>query len=219
MEVLRLQKINKSYEAGARVLHDLDLVIQSRELVAILGASGSGKSTLLHIAGLLDRPDSGEIYFESENVTHSVENELAALRLKKIGFVFQFHHLIPELNATENVELPALLAGEQRRARAEELLAWVGLGDKLRRHPWELSGGEQQRIALARALINDPVLLVTDEATGNLDRTRAEEIVGLLQKVNTELGTAVLSATHDLQLATHYHRQLRLVDAKCIEGR
>ncbi len=214
-EVIRASNLRKSYLQGGKkieVLRGLSLEVQEGECIALLGASGSGKSTLLHLLGLLDRPDAGEIRLLDQNPGDFSESERARFRLQNLGFVFQFHHLIPELNAVENVALPASLKGERREQRAAEILDWMGLSDRLTAHPYQLSGGEQQRVALARALINDPRILLTDEATGNLDRERAEEVLEVLFRVNRDLGTTLLSVTHDADLAGRYQRILRLSD-------
>jgi ABC-type lipoprotein export system ATPase subunit len=209
--------IHKSYREGevpVPVLRGTSLSIASGECVALLGASGSGKSTLLHCLALLDRIDSGSITFDGQAVARLDEEAAARFRLRNLGFVFQFHHLIPELTAEENVQLPATLAGESRAGRAAELLGWVGLGDKRKRFPWQLSGGEQQRVAIARALVNEPRVLFTDEATGNLDRERALEVLELILRTHREFGTTVLSVTHDAELARRYGRRYRLKDGR-----
>jgi ABC-type lipoprotein export system ATPase subunit len=209
--------LHKAYEKNSRdasVLRGVDLSLERGDCVALLGASGSGKSTLLNCLGLLDLPDSGEIRLLGKSTKTFSDNQRAAARLQNIGFVFQFHHLIPELNAEENVMLPASLLGKAKKARATELLDRVGLKDKRHRHPWQLSGGEQQRVALARALMNEAPLLLTDEVTGNLDRTRAEETLDLLLGVVRDTNTALLSVTHDEEMAARYKKQYRLKDGQ-----
>jgi lipoprotein-releasing system ATP-binding protein len=215
--LLEARALCKTYEqAGERVevLKGIDLALPRGDFVALLGSSGSGKSTLLHCLGLLDTWDSGEVIFEGRPLSKLSEKEQARFRLEKLGFVFQFHHLIPELSAAENVALPASILGQDRSSRARELLDWVGLSHKLKSFPWQLSGGEQQRVALARALINDPVLLLTDEVTGNLDRARSKEILELLRRIHSELGTTILSVTHDEELAATYDRRIRLSEGR-----
>jgi lipoprotein-releasing system ATP-binding protein len=207
--------LKKSYVQGDRkvdVLKGLNLEIHSGDCVALLGASGSGKSTLLHLIGALDRADSGELKVLGVTLASLNDSQRAEFRLKNIGFVFQFHHLIPELTALENVCLPAALKGKRAETRGLELLDWMGLSARVQSRPYQMSGGEQQRVALARALINDPKLLLTDEATGNLDRERAAEVLEILFKANRELGTTLISVTHDADLAAKYRRILRLND-------
>jgi len=217
--LLEARSLHKTYEqAGERVevLRNIDMTLAKGDFVALLGASGSGKSTLLHCLGLLDHWDSGEILFEGQALSKLSESAQARFRLEKLGFVFQFHHLIPELSAEENVALPASILGVNRSSRARELLDWVGLSHKLKSFPWQLSGGEQQRVALARSLINSPVLLLTDEVTGNLDRSRSEEILGLLRRIHAELGTTILSVTHDEELARSYDSRFRLSEGRLL---
>lgn len=204
----------KSYDtvSDEPVLKGVSCEIARGARVALLGASGSGKSTLLNCLGLLDRPDQGEIEILGTNPIKLSEDERASFRLQNFGFVFQFHHLIPELTAQENVEIVMSLAGRVDAAWAEELLSWVGLSDKRKRFPWQLSGGEQQRVAVARALVLRPKILFTDEATGNLDQIRAREVVELLFRANREWGTTLVSVTHDVELASSYPTQYQLKD-------
>jgi len=211
--LLRAEGLTKSYSQGGETLEILkgaNLSLSSDSFVALQGASGSGKSTLLHILGLLDSQDGGKIYFEDQSVSDFKDDQKARFRLAHLGFVFQFHHLIPELNALENVSLPASMLGRDGQAEAKELLDWVGLKDRMNSFPWQLSGGEQQRVALARSLINRPQVLLTDEVTGNLDRPRSLEILELLKRIHAERQTAVLSVTHDEHLASHYKNQWHL---------
>ena len=214
--VLAAQDVFKTYaESGDEpVLKGATLAIAPKSLTALLGASGSGKSTFLHCLGLLDRPDQGRIFFQGEDITKLSDSDRARFRLKNLGFIFQFHHLIPELSAEENVALPSALLGQRNNSWARELLERVGLGDKNHRFPWQLSGGEQQRVALARALINRPRVLLTDEATGNLDAARASEMMDLLLGMNRDFGTTILSVTHDEGLAARFGRQYRLKDGQ-----
>ncbi len=217
--VIEAKNIKKTYSTDESadkvdVLRGASFIIHKGDCVALLGASGSGKSTLLHCLGLLDHVDEGQLQILGRQIDASMsETERADFRLAKLGFVFQFHHLIPELSAEENVLLPAaLLSGAKKNKTpdAKALLDLLGLKDKFHRFPWQLSGGEQQRVAIARALINQPELLLTDEATGNLDRNRAQEILEFLLKINRELGTTLLSVTHDVELAARYLRKFRL---------
>jgi lipoprotein-releasing system ATP-binding protein len=207
-----LRKTYSQDTAPVEVLKGVDIELRAGDCVALLGASGSGKSTLLHCLGLLDTAEQGSLTIFDRDAKSLKSADKAALRLNSLGFVFQFHHLIPELSALENVLLPASLKGERKTERARELLDWVGLADKAARFPWQLSGGEQQRVAVVRALINEPKVLLTDEATGNLDRQRAHEILDLLLKAHKEMGMALLSVTHDEELAARYSRRLRLRD-------
>lgn len=213
---IRAQNLVKTYqsETDEPVLKGVSCEIHQGDRVALLGASGSGKSTLLNCLGLLDRPDSGSLNILGIDPAKLDENERAAFRLRNMGFVFQFHHLIPELTAQENVEILMSLAGEQNAGWAEQLLEWVGLLDKRKKYPWQLSGGEQQRVAVARALVLKPKLLFTDEATGNLDRTKSFEVVELLFKANRDWGTTLVSVTHDVELAGQYPIQYHLKDGR-----
>jgi len=201
--LIALRNLTKEYVDGprvVRVLTGLDLEIAAGERVAIVGESGVGKSTLLHILGTLDRPTGGEVWFDGENLTSKSDRELAHFRNREIGFIFQFHHLLPDFSALENVMMPALIArtgAEPARRRATELLERVGLAERLTHRPGELSGGEQQRVAVARALINQPKLILADEPTGNLDANSAEEILTLLSRLNKEHGKTIIMVTHD----------------------
>jgi len=213
--LMRAEKLVKRYEQSEdSVLKSASFSIHASENVALLGASGSGKSTFLHCLGLLDRPESGEIFWKGDSLSFLNEEDRARFRLEKLGFIFQFHHLIPELTSLENIQLPQALLGKKDQNWAEFLLDNVGLKDKFHRYPWQLSGGEQQRVALARALSNKPELLLTDEATGNLDFARSMEILDLLLKVSSETRVAIVSVTHDENLAQRYQRQYRLKDGR-----
>lgn len=211
-----VEKTYKEAESGAaHVLKGVSLSLFPGEACALVGASGSGKSTLLYCLGLLDSIDKGQICFLGQQVHSLNANQRAEFRLKNLGFVFQFHHLIPELTALENVCLPCDIAGRtDLKASAPELLKRVGLSGKESRFPWQLSGGEQQRVAVARALANRPRLLLTDEATGNLDASRAAEVLDLILELASDTGSAVLSVTHDLQGARRYKKQYRLQDGR-----
>jgi putative ABC transport system ATP-binding protein len=215
--VIQLEGVSREYETGGARVHALrgvDLSIESGESVALLGPSGSGKSTLLHVVGCLDRPSAGTYRFAGRDVGSLSLDELAALRNGEFGFVFQRFHLMPRATALENVALPMRFAGvpgPERRRRAAELLARVGLSDRVRHRPAELSGGQQQRVAIARALANRPRVLLADEPTGNLDSESGAEIVALLQELHTE-GATLIVVTHDEGLASRAHRVLRMHD-------
>ena len=218
--LLRADAVEKSFLLEGRhieVLKGLSLTIEAGERVAIVGTSGAGKSTLLHLLGALDSPTSGEIYLQGEALSTKSHDELAALRNQSIGFIFQFHHLLKELSALENVMMPALIARcsqAEAKKRAKELLDRVGLGHRLSHRPSELSGGEQQRVSLARALINRPPLLLADEPTGNLDGATSSEIHELLESVNREQGTALVIVTHSEDLARSMPRRLKMIDGR-----
>jgi ABC-type lipoprotein export system ATPase subunit len=210
--MIKVQSLVKSYQTAIveSVLRGIDIEIQPGETVALLGPSGSGKSTLLNCLGLLDKPDEGKIYFDNREVSKLNEREKSRIRLTELGFVFQFHHLIPELTALENVLLPASLLGQKPMDRALNLLKRVGLESKHHKPPSQLSGGEQQRVAIARALINGPRVLLTDEATGNLDREKSLEILDLLLEINREQKMTLISVTHDSTLALRYESKYSL---------
>jgi len=215
-----VEKLHKVFlHAGRRleVLRGIDFAISPGERVAIVGASGVGKSTLLHVLGTLDLPTSGSIHFDGRDVTRLSPSGLAEFRNREIGFVFQFHHLLPEFTALENVMMPALIhrvPREQALARSRAILERVGLGERMTHRPGELSGGEQQRVALARALIMDPKLLLADEPTGNLDSKTGEGIHELLLELNRERGMTMLVVTHNPELAGHMPRCLTMVDGQ-----
>jgi lipoprotein-releasing system ATP-binding protein len=215
-EVLRLERVRRSFAQGSvrlDVLTDATLKLMPGEMVALVGPSGSGKSTLLHIAGLLERSDGGEVHVMGEATGKLNDARRTALRRGTIGFVYQYHHLLPEFSALENIVVPQMIAGKTRReaaVRAELLLAQVGLTDRASHRPARLSGGEQQRVAMARSLANEPKLLLADEPTGNLDHRNADEAFALLRRLVREGGLAALIATHNLDLARRMDRSLTI---------
>ncbi len=215
--------MTKHYDHGGThvsVLRGVDMVLEPGDMVAVVGASGVGKSTFLQILGTLDLPSTGSIKFDGEELTKMSPARLAEFRNRKIGFVFQFHHLLPEFTALENVMMPALIQKVARRIaekRASDILGRVGLGHRLTHKPSELSGGEQQRVALARAMVLEPELLLADEPTGNLDRHTGEEIHGLFVELNRERGSSLLVVTHNPELAALMPRCLRMVDGGALE--
>ncbi len=222
--VLRCENLCRSFAEGGNrvtVLDGVNLALQAGEKLAIVGASGSGKSTLLHLLGGLDQPSSGSVAVQGVDLATLSENRKSALRNQYLGFVYQFHHLLPEFSALENVSLPLLMRrarGAQRynrkqaQQRAAEILTRVGLEHRLHHRPAALSGGERQRAAVARALVNHPALLLADEPTGNLDRVSAEQVYQLMLELNSEVGTALVLVTHDTALAAKMDRTLTLVD-------
>lgn len=216
--LLRATGLRKTYRIGSRaveVLRGVDLTVAAGEFVALRGASGAGKSTLLHLLGGLDRANHGEIQFRAQSLAALTTNELAKLRNTTFGHVFQAYHLLPELDALENVCLPARVArldAAEAEARARELLRRVGLEHRLEHRPAELSGGEQQRVAIARALVNQPELILADEPTGNLDSHTGEEILDLLCQLRAERNVTLLIATHDARVAARAPRVVELVD-------
>jgi lipoprotein-releasing system ATP-binding protein len=217
-----LTKVFVHAERRLEVLRGIDLEIAPGERVSVVGASGVGKSTLLHVLGTLDLPTSGHILYDGRDITRLGPGQLAQFRNREIGFVFQFHHLLPEFTALENVMMPALIQRVSRREamdRAHQMLARVGLSERLSHRPGELSGGEQQRVALARALILAPKLLLADEPTGNLDSVTGEGIHELLLELNRERGITMLIVTHNPELAAHMPRRLMMVDGRIVEER
>lgn len=206
------QNISKSY-GDLKVLENLDIEIKQNEIAAIVGKSGSGKSTLLHILGTLDSPDSGSIKISETDITGLSERELAKFRNQRIGFIFQFHHLLGEFTALENVCIPAFINGEdssETRRRATELLTYLGLGERLTHKPSELSGGEQQRVAIARSLINRPDIVFADEPTGNLDDHTSEDLFGLLMNLRRDFNQTFVLVTHSKDIASRCDRTLVL---------
>lgn len=217
--MLSAKNIHKRY-GPVEVLKGVDVAIQSGEIVSIVGPSGSGKSTLLHILGTLDKADRGEVFLDTENISHLQGNKLASFRNKHIGFVFQFHHLLPEFSALENVCIPGWLASKSKnevKQRAEELLKILGLSQRLENKPNQLSGGEQQRVAVARALINKPDIVFADEPTGNLDTANAKELHQLFFDLRKEFNQTFLIVTHNEELAQLSDRTLTMKDGKMSE--
>ncbi len=214
--VLQLSGVRKAYRSGERtlqVLDGVDLELARGELVGLVGPSGSGKSTLLHTAGLLEKPDAGAVRLDGEDCLALSDTQRTALRRSKLGFVYQFHHLLPEFDARDNVAMPLLIAGMPRRRareRADELLIDMGLGERSHHQPPQLSGGEQQRVAIARALANDPRLVIADEPTGNLDPATTERVFAALIRMAREENAAVLVATHNFTLTQHMDRVVTL---------
>jgi putative ABC transport system ATP-binding protein len=205
--IVEVRHVFKSYRRAGQivpVLHDLSFDIAEGEFLALMGPSGSGKSTLLNLIAGIDKPDSGNLRIDGEDISRLSESELADWRAANIGFIFQFYNLMPVLTAFENVELPLLLTGlgrRERRERAQLALEMVGLVDRAVHYPAELSGGQQQRVAIARAIVTDPLLIVADEPTGDLDRVSAGDIMGLLDRLNREMGKTIVMVTHDQRAA------------------
>ena len=220
--MIQILDLHKSFSLGGmdvNVLKDIQLEIQRGELVAVVGASGAGKSTLLHIMGTLDHPTSGTVRFDGQDLFAMSDREQSEFRNRKIGFVFQFHHLLPEFTALENVCLPAYIQNRQGgdvRQAAEGLLKEVGLGHRLHHKPGELSGGEQQRVAVARALIQNPDLVLADEPTGNLDTHTGDAIFSLLRRINQTRGTTFVIVTHNEKLSAQASRLIRLEDGRIV---
>lgn len=218
--LLDLQGINKDFGPHAPVLHDIHLQLKQGSFSAIIGPSGSGKSTLLNIIGLLDKPSSGGFYFLGEDVMNLPPAELTRFRGQKIGFIFQFHHLLPAFTAIENVMLPLIAhSGRIRpgmREQALDILKAVGMAEKADNKATELSGGQQQRVAIARALVTNPPLVLADEPTGNLDTKNADEIFALLRRLNESKGIALLVVTHDPRLAQRCDRIIEVVDGRVL---
>ncbi len=220
--LVQVVHMTKEFVIGSQVLSvlkNVDLTLRVGEMVTIIGASGAGKSTLLHCLGTLDLPSSGSIEFEGTDIVSLPPPELARFRNRTIGFVFQFHHLLPEFTAVENVMMPAMigrLPAREARERAEEILAAVGMSHRLRHRPGELSGGEQQRVAIARALVMRPKLLLADEPTGNLDTRTSDEVHALLFRLNEEHRITMLVVTHNMDLARQMPRKIRMADGRLI---
>jgi len=217
--VILTHHLAREYQMGAEVVHALrgvDIQIKKNEFVACMGPSGSGKSTLMNLIGCLDTPTSGEYWLNGQKVSDLSDDELARIRNKEIGFVFQTFNLLPRADALHNVELPLIYAGmsaKERRERAQRSLQQVGLGDRMDHRPNELSGGQRQRVAIARALVNAPSILLADEPTGNLDSATGNEIMGLFQELH-DSGQTIVLVTHEHDIAAHARRQIHLLDGK-----
>jgi putative ABC transport system ATP-binding protein len=215
--MIRLTGIERTFAVGdemVRALHSVTLEITQGEYLSIMGPSGSGKSTLLNVIGLLDRPNVGTYELDGHDVTGLSDDELARVRREKMGFVFQFFHLVPRLSAEQNIELPMVLAGvdpAQRRKRLDRLLADYGLEDRARHRPEQLSGGQCQRVAIARAMSMSPAVILADEPTGNLDRHTGQEVMAVLERLHHDGGTVVV-VTHDPDIGSRAHRRLRMID-------
>lgn len=219
--IIDIKKLRKVYGDGVELvaLDDVDLTIKEGEVLSIVGPSGSGKSTLLNMIGLLDTPSDGEIWLKGQNITKASSKERARLRNKELGFIFQYHHLLPEFDAVENVMMPLLISGmdkKEARHRAITLLEDVGLGDRLNNKPNQLSGGQNQRVAVARALAGHPSIVIGDEPTGNLDTKSSDKIYELLRKLNREMNQTFILVTHDMEMAEKTDRILRLVDGRIV---
>lgn len=216
--MIEIRNITKSY-GTLEVLKGIDLNIPEKEIVTIVGASGAGKSTLLHILGTLDTPDSGELLFDQTNIASFSSDRLATFRNRNIGFVFQFHHLLPEFTALENVCMPAWISGTGKKdaeKKALKLLDMMGLKERISHKPNELSGGEQQRVSVARALINNPKVILADEPSGNLDTVTKNELHRLFFNLRDELGQTFVIVTHDTSLSEMSDRQIRLSDGRIV---
>lgn len=219
LELRDVTKIYKMGETEIKALNGVTLNVEKGEFLSVVGPSGSGKSTLLNIIGCIDTPTSGEVFLDSMDVSKLKDRELTKIRLHKIGFIFQQFYLIPTLNAMENVELPmkeAKLQREERRKRVKQLLESVGLGERERHYPNQLSGGEQQRVAIARSLANSPSVILADEPTGEIDSETSEKIVTLLKKLNSEEKVTVIVVTHNLKVAGYAERSITLEDGKIV---
>lgn len=220
--LIKTESLCKAYSqpsGSLQVLKNIDLQLYKGDAVCIVGSSGAGKSTLLHLLGALDRPTSGNIFFDGKNLQEYSDEELASLRNEKMGFVFQFHHLLGEFTALENVMMPCLIGGISRREakqKAEELLFTLGLTSRLTHYPSELSGGEQQRVAIARALVRKPSLLLADEPTGNLDTQNGKIIEDLFFNLKARMGITLIVVTHNLQFASRFSKVIRLKDGAMV---
>jgi len=221
-KVLRCSKLSKSYQQGdikTKVLDNLELTVEKGELLAIVGSSGCGKSTFLHLAGALDLPTSGEVFINDVNILTLSDKQRAAFRNQHIGFIYQFHQLMMEFSALENVAMPLLIRGDKPKqaiTAATQVLTQVGLSHRLHHLPSELSGGERQRTAIARALVTKPALILADEPTGNLDSDTAEQIYQLIRSLNQSVQTSFVVVTHDISLAMRMDRQLKLTHGQLI---
>ncbi len=222
--MISLSRIQREFQVGDErviALRDIDLTVEVGDYIAVMGPSGSGKSTLLNMIGLLDRPDSGSYFLEGEDMTALSDRQQAALRRHKIGFVFQFFHLVPRLSAAENIELPMVLAGieaAERKGRVDEALEAFGIGNRARHRPDQLSGGQRQRVAIARATIMRPHILLADEPTGNLDRVSGNEVIEILENLNRQ-DIILIMVTHDPELGRRAGRQIQMIDGRIASDR
>ena len=222
--MIRLDNVSRVFQVGGEDVHALDrvnLVVEKGEYLSIMGPSGSGKSTLLNILGLLDRPDEGTYRIDGRDTTGLADGRQAAIRRHRIGFIFQFFHLVPRLTAADNVGLPLVLAGippRERRERVNRALERFGISGRARHRPDQLSGGQRQRVAIARAVIMNPAVILADEPTGNLDRASGEEIIRAIESLGDE-GMTVLIVTHDPQIGKRAHRSIRMVDGRIVDDR
>ncbi len=220
MSVLRCEHLSKTYGAGdslVKALDDVSFSVEKGEFVAVTGTSGSGKSTLLHIIGGVDRPGSGNVYINDTDLHSLTEDALAVFRRRNIGLIYQFYNLIPVLNIDENIILPSLLDGKEKdQKKLDEIVSYLNLNDRRNHLPSELSGGQQQRVSIGRALYTEPMLLLCDEPTGNLDSKAGKEIVNLLKSSNREYGQTVILVTHDESIAKEADRIIRIADGKII---
>nr|WP_313708803.1 ABC transporter ATP-binding protein [Brucella intermedia] len=221
--IMRLQRVGRAYKEADRelvILKDADFTLRRGEMVALVAPSGAGKSTLLHTAGLLERPDEGEVFLDGRSCSKLSDDERTAVRRNDIGFVYQFHHLLPEFSALENVMMPQMIRGlskKQAAERAQQLLEYMKIGKRASHRPSELSGGEQQRVAIARAVANAPLVLLADEPTGNLDPTTSSYVFGALEALVRQSGLASLIATHNHELAGRMDRRVTLKDGKVVD--
>ncbi|GAA5540578.1 MULTISPECIES: ABC transporter ATP-binding protein [Brucella/Ochrobactrum group] len=221
--ILRLEKVSRAYKEVDRelvILKDADFTLRRGEMVALVAPSGAGKSTLLHTAGLLERPDNGDVFLDGRSCSALSDDDRTAVRRNDIGFVYQFHHLLPEFSALENVMMPQMIRGLTKKAaseRAQQLLEYMKIGKRASHRPAELSGGEQQRVAIARAVANAPLVLLADEPTGNLDPTTSSYVFGALEALVRQSGLAALIATHNHELARRMDRRVTLQDGKVVD--
>ena len=224
MAIVQVENAVKTYRIGeveTRALDGVDLGVEKGEFMALVGPSGSGKTTLLQIIGCLDKPDSGVVKINEQDVTYLNANQRADLRRGEIGFIFQFFALVPVLSAYENVELPLLLnnvSAKERKERVEYLLESVGLSDRMKHRPDQMSGGEQQRVAIARALAPNPIVVLADEPTANLDTENGQQAIGIMQKLNEETGTAFVFATHDPRVMAFARRVIKMQDGRIVDN-